>query len=98
MKILFKGCTSQSEYLKLGRDDEAFTALLEMPWVNEEDHFTFYVTMVYLLPKAIVAVRHLFTEVTVDGDKMQVKGFRILVNAGAMYFAIHAIMLAEPQK
>ena len=53
--------------------------------------------MRYLLPRAIVAIRHLFTEVTVDGDKMQVKGFRVLVNAGEIQFAIHAIILAEPK-
>ena len=48
------------------------------------------------MPKARVAVRHVLTEVNIDGVNTRVKGFRILVAEGNNQLAMHAIMLTEP--
>ena len=83
------------EYLHLGRDDEAFEALLMFPWINSQDQFSFFLTMKNFLPKARLAIRHFIADIELEGEKMIVKGFRILVNGGSIHFATHAIMLTE---
>ena len=78
----------------MDRNDNAFKALLFLPWTNSDDQFMFYVTVKHLMPKARIAVRHIRETVEVDGHDTQVKGFRVLVKQKEIKWATHAILMA----
>ena len=56
----------------------------------------FFVTVKYLMPKAVIIIRHIMETVTVNRVDTRVKGFRILLSQNDIQWAIHAVLLADP--
>ena len=75
----------------MDRADEAFNALLWLPWVNLEDQYMFYITVTHMMPESRIAIRHIQEETM---DKKQVQGFKITVSQKGIHWAVIAILLS----
>ena len=59
-----------------------------------QNHFAFYITVNYLLPKSRIAIRQFDDRKTIDGKINRVKGFRIIASQGCLQWAVFAYLLA----